>query len=214
MSEAIRKTKTPKGELRWVIITGDGKEDLQGNLKYNASVVLDDRIPDHAAYLADIKQYWEENRPKNIAEAKSTGVYPLTEKDDAGNKVEVPHMFYLQFKTGTTFSDSSPKKVKVFNSKAIEVDLGAQSIGNGSEGRIAGAMDIYTVKNPKGQVMQAGVTLYLDAVMLTKFVPYTGSSPFGDDDAESGEGWTGADEDTGFEPEPSAPATGKAPPRI
>ena len=43
MSEAIRKTKTPKGELRWVIITGEGKEDLQGNLKYSASIVLDDR---------------------------------------------------------------------------------------------------------------------------------------------------------------------------
>ena len=44
MSEAIRKTKTPKGELRWVIITGEGKEDLQGNLKYSASILLDDRL--------------------------------------------------------------------------------------------------------------------------------------------------------------------------
>ena len=214
MSDTIRKTKTPKGELRWVQITGEGKEDLQGNLKYNASVLLDDRIEAHAAYIADIDAYWEENRPKGITEAKSTGIYPLTEKDDAGNKVQVPHMWYAQFKTGTTYTNGDTKKIKTFNAKAVEVDLGKQSIGNGSEGRIAGAMDIYTVKSPKGQVAQAGVTLYLDAIMLTKFIPYTGTSAFGEGDADESEGWTGADEDTGFEPEPDAPKTSKAPPRI
>ena len=91
MSEAIRKTKTPKGELRWVIITGEGKEDLQGNLKYSASIVLDDRKPEHAAYLADIKQYWEESRPKNIAEAKSTGtaLHPLEPSTEASLPVRI-----------------------------------------------------------------------------------------------------------------------------
>lgn len=209
MSDAIRKTKSPKGELRYVFITGEGKEDLQGNNKYSANVVLDDRIPEHAAYMEEIRQFWAENKPKNIDEAKSLGIYPVTEKDDAGNKVTVEHLFLLTYKTGTTYADGSPKKVKTYNSKAVQVDLGEQSIGNGSVGRIAGAMDIYTVKSPKGQIAQAGVTLYLDAIMLTKFVPYTGADVFGEDDAD-GEGWTGADEDTGFEPE----ATTKAMPRI
>ena len=213
MSELIRKTKTPKGELRWVYITGEGKEDLNGNNKYSAAVVLDDRIPEHAAYMQEVQEYFNSNKPKNIDSAKSTGIYPLTEKAEDGSKVTVPHMFYLSFKTGTTYQDGSQKVIKTFNSKAVQVDLGEQRIGNGSVGRIAGAMDMYYVKGPKGNVMQAGVTLYLDAIMLTKFIPYTGSSPFEEED-EDGDGWTGADEDTGFEPEAESPAAGKAPPRI
>lgn len=216
MSDSLKKTKSPKGELRWVNIAGEGKENLQGVPQYLASILLDDRVPEHAAYMDEIEAFWEENRPKGIDEAKSLGFYPLTEKSDDGKKVPVEHMFYATYKTGITFPDGSPKKVKTFNAKAVQVDLGDQRIGNGSAGRIAGAMDIYTVKDTKGRIMQAGVTLYLDAIMLTKFVPYTGSSPFDDEDADTEDGWTGADEDTGFEPEPDAPAatSTKAPPRI
>jgi hypothetical protein len=63
-------------------------------------------------------------------------------------------------------------------------------------------MDIYKNVNPKkkDQILEAGVTLYLDAVQLTKFVPYTGGVE-AVADAEEG-GWDGSDlNDSGVEPE-------------
>ena len=212
MSDKLKKCKTPKGELRWVTHHGEGKEDLSGRMQYVASILLDDRVEAHKAFIDSINTYFHENKPKHIDAPKSTGIYPLYTKDDDGNKVRVEHMFYATFKTNTKFADGSPKKVKIYNAKAVEVDLGNQSIGNGSVGRISGAMDMYDVKSPKGQIMQAGVTLYLDGIMLTKFEAWTGSDAFDDDDVDDdADGWTGADEESGFEPEPTE---AKAKPRI
>jgi len=62
-------------------------------------------------------------------------------------------------------------------------------------------MDIYELKTPKGVLTDAGVTLYLDAIQLTKFVPYEPDSGFDEVEDEDEGGWTGGDADTGITPE-------------
>lgn len=204
------KIKSPKGELRWVTITGEGKENLSGKMQYVASVVIDESVPEHKAFIDQVNEFWEDNKPAkyNLA-PKSTGIYPLKEKDADGNAVEVPGKFYVQFKTGTTFQDGAEKVIATYNAKGKKVSLGSQTIGNGSVGIIAGSMGIY--ENKKGNaILNAGVTLYLDAIQITKFVPYEHDAGFTAQDDDE-DGWTGEDDSFEGVTEESAP---KAAPRL
>lgn len=211
------KCVTPKGELRWVNITGEGKENMSGKLQYVASVVCDPKEPTTEAFIAKIKDFWEENKPAGRKVPKSNGMYfanPLKGddgevlKDDADKTVydeNGPVMF--AFHTGTTFPDGSVKKVKTFNAKAKEVSLGDIRIGNGSIGYISGAMGIYENKDSKGKILDAGVTLYLDSIQIVKLVEFTQESGFEADDSEE-EGWTGDEGWTGEVDEAKAATAG------
>ena len=212
------KTVTPRGELCWVIITGEGKADMSGNMKYSATLILDPKKkPEDKAYLDAIDAFWEENRPKEKKVAKSKGYYlndPLLDKagekqyDDEDKLIMDPNgRINVVFKTGVAFKDGKPKKVRIFNSKNQVIALGDQSIGNGSEGHLSGSMGIYLNKN-KDKIVDAGVTLYLDAIQLKKFVPYTGSDAgFAASDDE--DDFMGVESDAGFEGE-AAPSDDKA----
>lgn len=174
MAKAIENVTTPVGNLEWVFITGEGKEDLQGNPTYTVSLVLEG---DQAKVLEEqINDFWEANRPKGISEPKSLGFYAHTAKDAEGEKVETGKTAFV-FKTGTTFPNGNPKVIKVFNAKGAEVSLGDKKIGNESRGRVQGAMGIYEVQQ-KGRTLQAGVTLYLNGLQLTKFVEFVGGASF------------------------------------
>ena len=212
MANAIAKIKSSKGTLEWVTISGEGKENLSGKMKYQANVVLDPKNnPADQAIIDKIDAFWEENKPKGFArKPKSTGYYfhdaVLDEDgeptyDDDGNKVfDKNGRMHLTFSTDTTFPSGDPKVVKVYNAKANVISLGNKSIGNGSEGYIAGAMGIYEAK-AKGKTIDAGVTLYLNGIQLTKFVEFTGA----DDGFEADEdGFMGVDADENeFEAEES-----------
>lgn len=203
--------ESPVGGLEWVIISGEGKEDLSSNMKYQASLVLPPETAE--ALKADMDAFWEANRPKHISTPKSMGFIPhrvpTGEEDDDGNKLyeETGNTSFL-FKTGTTYKDGKEKVIPVFNAKGSEVSLGDKKIGNGSRGRIKGAMAIYHVKaKTGGKVLQAGVTLYLNGVQLSKFVEYTGGTNFDaiEDEGADFEGFG----DVGAIPDESkAPATG------
>lgn len=214
MANAIEKIKSTKGLLEWVTITGEGKENLSNKMKYQANVVIDPQNNEaDAALIAKMDAFWEENKPKGFKrKAKSMGYYlhdPVLDADgdptynDDGDKVfDKKGKMHLTFSTDTTFAKTGDvKKIKVFNAKANVVSLGDKSIGNGSIGYIAGAMAIYTSEK-NGKILDAGVTLYLDAIQLTKFVEFTGSDPgFAADEEDEG-GFTGVDADeSGFEPE-------------
>ena len=195
------KTTSPKGELEWVNITGDGKENMSGKMQYVVSLVLDpDNDKEHAKYIKSIKDFWKENKPKGFKKpAKSMGMYPHTvktdETDDEGKPIyEETGKTLLQFKTGTTFADGNVKVIKTFNSKAKEVFLGDRKIGNGSVGRISGAMGTYENTMKGGKVIDAGVTLYLDKIMLTKFIEFAQESGFEADDSED-EGFMGVEDE-------------------
>lgn len=202
---AIVKTISPKGEFEWVTITGEGKENLSGTMQYLANIVLDPEKPEVKAYIKELDDFWAENRPKNIKVPKSMGYYEHTvktdETDEDGEAIyKETGKTQLSFKTSITYKSGDPKVVHTYNSKGVKVQLGTVSIGNGSIGQIAGGYDIYTVKGPNGKVIDAGVTLYLDAVKISKLVEYADDAGFeADDDAEDGftgdEGFEGAEEE-------------------
>lgn len=204
----IKKFKTSKGSLEWVIIAGEGKENLNGRMKYNASIKLPADSPD----LEAIKQFWAENKPAKFKkDAKSLGIYPAKvdsgEVDEDGKAiyVEDPDFKVLAFSTDATYQDGRPKIVQVYNSKARKVALPeGTSIGNGSIGAISGAMGIYTNESKSGSIIDAGVTLYLDAVQIFKLEEYSSNPGFEADEDE--DGWEGGDDGmSGFE-EPAADA--------
>ncbi len=195
---------SPVGELEWVIIDGDGKPDLKGIPKYQCDVVI---TPEQAkSFKKMVDAYWEENRPKNIKTAKSTGVYAHTVKDEEASKEAGENVYketgntVIRFKTGTTFTSGDPKIIKVSNSKGNEVSLQGKKIGNGSRGRVNGVIAIYEVKQ-QNKTIQAGVTFYLNAIQLSKFVEWTGGANFDTIEEDGGfegvEGVPGAIEENG-----------------
>lgn len=192
---------TPVGDLKWVFITGQGKKDLNDNDRYVASVALKNDSPELETVTQLINSYWDENKPKGKVKAKSNGIKEEFDKD--GN----PTGYHLvNFWTGISFPDGSPKVIKTYNARGAEVALGAKKIGNGSRGAISGAMAIY--KNGPN----VGVTLYLNAVQLTKFVEFSSDAGFAAQEDE--DGWTGEDlNDDGFEAQADEPAqsSGAAP---
>lgn len=211
----VQPFKSPKGVLNWVIITGEGKINMSGKLKYNADLVLP-KDSDEAKKLIDfIDEYWLANLPTgfNAKRApKSTGyrdeMIAVLDKDgekqygeDGKVMKEATGNVVFTFSTDTTYPSGDQKKVVVFNAKGNKVDLGSKKIGNLSEGRISGAVGVYTVKDPKGKtITDAGTTLYLNSVMLTKFVEFSGEEQWDAD--EDGDGWTGEGETEDFNGEP------------
>jgi hypothetical protein len=189
----LQKIKSPVGELEWVIITGEGKENLSGVMQYKADLVLEGEPAEKLK--AEIQAFWEANRPKGIVEPKSLGFYdhqiPTGEKDEETGKniYEKTGKTMFSFKTATTFGDGKPKVVQVFNASGARINLGEQTIGNGSRGRIDGAIDIYEVrgKGKNAAIVDAGVTLFLNAIQLSKFVPYVGGPNFDAIDGEDPE---------------------------
>lgn len=205
MSDSITKVVSPKGEFSWVNIQGEGVENLSGAMQYKCDLILSPKTnPKHQAFLDNIDAFWEENKPAGFKKnPKSLGKYfcdPLLDadknhiEDDEGKKQYNPEgRVAISFKTSTTWPDGKTKKVKTRNSKGSIVELGEIMIGNGSEGYVAGAMDMYTVKL-KGKVIDAGVTFYLDELKITKLEEYKGTNNF-EDDTDEEDGWTGEDQD-------------------
>lgn len=203
----VQKIVTPKGELEWVVITGEGKPNMSGKLQYTANLVLDPKnIEEHQKVLDEIQEFWDKNKPSSFkGKPKSLGFYlhdPILDEngepvvDDEDKKVYNPDgRVYLAFKTGTSYKDGKQKVIKTFNAKAKRVELGETKIGNGSIGQISGAMGIYVNKEPtKGKILDAGVTLYLDAIKITKLVEYQGSDGFEADEELDDDAFTGEDD--------------------
>ena len=62
MSNPTQKIVTPRGELAWVTITGEGKENMSGNMQYLASIIIDPKnVPEHQALLDSIDEFWEDH---------------------------------------------------------------------------------------------------------------------------------------------------------
>lgn len=218
----VTPIKTPAGELRWVIISGEGKANMSGKLKYTADLVMLATDEKAIALKEAIDAYWESNKPTKgwpkTRPAKSLGYRmektPVLDEngekqyDDQGKVIgkETGNIVF-SFQTDTTYGKSGdPKVVSVFNAKGSKVHLGDKKIGNGSIGQIGGAMGLYTVTGPKGDITDAGVTLYLNSVRIIKFEEFSGEDNWDATDEEGG--WTGEDnwDSDGEEQAPSAPA--------
>ena len=222
----VQSFKTPKGVLNWVIISGEGKENLSGRMKYNADLVLPKDSPEAKKLIEFIDEYWMDNLPPswNAKRApKSTGYRDemVVVVNDAGEKQykedgtlekESTGNVVFTFSTDTAYPSGDPKKVSVFNAKGNKVDLGAKKIGNLSEGKISGSVGVYVVKDKKGNIMDAGTTLYLNSIQLTKFVEFSGEENWDAD--EDGEGWTGEGENDDWSGESGQEPEQKSTPRL
>ena len=196
--------KEQQRPLMWSKITGEGEENQSGKMQYLQSAILDPKNnKDDAATIKAIDDFWEEHRPAEKRKAKSLGYYlndPLLDAEGEKQFDEDDHLVrdpdgkvILTFKTGTTFPDGKAKVVKLFNSKNKVISLGDQIIGNESEGIVSGTMGLYITKS-KNKITNAGVTLYLDAVQIKKFVAYEGADA-GFGASEDEDGFTGVDDD-------------------
>ncbi|RKY52938.1 MAG: hypothetical protein DRP93_07330 [Candidatus Neomarinimicrobiota bacterium] len=202
-STTIQKMITPKGELQWVNISGEGKQNMSGRWQYVVSIAYDKDDEEYLALREQVAKFFEENRPRKVKKPKSTGFYPemakTGETDEDGEPIRVETgRIILSLKTGTTWPDGTPTVVKTYNSKGNEVQLGALKVGNGSIGQVSGAYDIYTTRTPDGKtIVDAGVTFYLNSVKISKLIEYTDEAGF-DADEDDG-GWTGEENWTGDE---------------
>lgn len=151
---------SPKGDLKWAFITGEGRKG-----KY--SVVVSVPEAQAKAAMDYIDSWWKENRPKQSKpRPKSTG-YKYEEDEETGERTG---NVYFSFSTGTSFPSGDAKVVKIFTAKkpVAEVTLGNKKIGEGSLGRAIGSLAIFEYEGTYG------TTLYLDALSLSKFVEYVG----------------------------------------
>lgn len=209
------KVRTPKGELQWVYITGDGRANKQGKFKYQASVIVDEEVA--KPFTDAVDAFWKENKPAGAKKARTCGYRPHTVKSDKVDEdgdpiyVEVPGKVEIFFATGTTWPDGKKKQIRTYNAKARPVSLGDKRVGNGSIGCLAGNMAIYDVSGNQG------VNLYLEGVQITKLVEFSDDDGFeADDDAD---GWDGDEFEGGLpeetsEVEADEPAPTGAKPRL
>ncbi len=166
-------------EIPFGCVTGEGVDNYDEDGKeYSASVLLDKK--QRKDILDTVMKYWKKHKPEGGGKEPDNFDNIVRDGDDGG--------FILYSKTQTEFiSDkgvATANKVTIVNHEGTKLDPEEfGNIGKGSEGRLAVKMGIYT--QGKGKKMKAGISLYLSAVKLTKFVAYEGSdgsSAFGTDD--------------------------------
>jgi hypothetical protein len=172
---------TPIGNLEWVIISGEGKEDMYGKSTYTASVVLDLSKEAHKEFIQQIKEFWEENKPKGFKKPpKFVPLYDYyeytDEKDEDGDRIKnlIEGKKLFTAKTGTQYPDGKPKVVQVSNSFGAKVVLNC-NIGNGSRGRLGITLAVCETRVKKnGPIVDAGVSAYLNGIQITKLIEYEG----------------------------------------
>lgn len=190
MGLPIENLITPIGELQWMFITGKGKQDLNGVDKFQANIRFPVGSPEAVALAEKITTFWQDNKPKGAA-LKSLGFRDEREKNkEDGSKGDLTGFVAFSFWTGLTWPDGKAKVIDIYNAgdvtaglKPTRIHLGAKTIGNGSLGCFSGAMGIYD-NGPAAR----GVTLYIGAVQLTKFLAYSNDAGF---DAADGDGYQG-----------------------
>jgi hypothetical protein len=170
---------TPKGELSWVFITGEGSfNELAEKYEYKATITFPADDPEALALKQKLDDLWE-NSPEKVKydkayeEAKPAVQAKFEQhkgyvfdEDDHGEPLGT---ISFRFKTNTEFETKKGTKqtvIPVYNALAQKVDIGDTKIGNGTIGRISGtAMSWY-----KGQA--GGVSLYLKSIQIIKLVEY------------------------------------------
>ena len=167
--------KTPLGELRWVYIAGDGKDQSMKNdgskMQKIASIVFKKNSPEAKQLIEQINQAWEQYKAENpkikpATKPKSLGYKHVIDKDTGAETDEV----IFQFKTNSFFPDGKPNIIPVYNAKGQKVDLGNVEIGNGSIGIIFGEAGGWEYTG------QFGITLYLKGIQLKKLVEKSSSN--------------------------------------
>lgn len=169
MAHAKEAFTTPKGNLKWTFVDGQGKETEKdsGQYKYQTVVRVHEDEPECKEAIKRIDEFWTENKPKAAKPRPKTTAYKYEEDEETGERTGY---VYFGMSTVTQFPSGDPKVVKIFTAKAPvrEVTLGGKKIGDESIGRGIGTLSIYEFNG------SFGTTLFLDALSLSKFVEYVG----------------------------------------
>jgi len=197
-------TQSPIGNLMYVMVTGVGKENFEGD-GYDYQTCVD--VPEKEAedYIAELEDFLDENAPKNSEEA---GTFYRTSEDD--DTIE-PGMVRFTYKTKTEYEDKKTgemkqTKVNILDSDGNNVKLPeGKLIGNGSTGRALGNAVIWERGNRKKK--EHGLSLYLNKVQIKDFIPYEGEKVEAIEDGS----FKGFDND--LQPEDEGAAEDEAPKR-
>lgn len=217
MAKDLVQIVTEPGELFWVNITGEGKlnynEDgyiyvatvrQSGEVAQRTKAKIDALLPEapkgktiksmgyHQMYQRpDDENFYSKNKEGKILIKDEND-----EEEDITDECEATDTYEFRFATGVEFKDGKKKVIHVYNcaKPPQKINLGERKIGNQSIGAISGKMRVYE----KGK--DVGVSLFLHAIQLIKYVPYEGDAGFEEQDGD----FYGFDDDTfetGEEPE-------------
>ena len=127
--------------------------------------------------MAHIDAFWADNRPRGSKVKPVHKGYMEGTDQDTG---ELTGDVLFIFKTNPEFPSGDKKIVKVFTAKkpVREVKLNGVQIGRESIGRAMGSLAIYEYDG------EYGVSLYLDAISISKLVKYTGGVDVADIDED------------------------------
>lgn len=181
------KVKTKVGNLKYVFITGEGKNQAMPGepkrMQFVASIVMPKDGEAHKAFEAQINAEWDTYKAQFGVKGrpKTNGIKDEFIKDPKGeidpDTEEVKRIptgnVIATFKTNTTWPDGNAQVVKVKDRKGKDITAAIQAadwaIGEGSQGIIHGI----AMGNNVGGTHK--VTLYLAAVQLAKLVKYEGN---------------------------------------
>ncbi len=184
--KALKIKNPPVGKLEWVFIIGDGRNQAMDGqpekMQKTASLVLNKDSKEAKHLISQIDATWEAYKAENhkikaATEPKSLGYKAIK---DANTGAETNDLNFT-FKTNSFWPDGKPNKIKTYNSKGQEVDMGETIIGNGSLGVIHGSMGGYEYAG------SFGISLYLTAVQVAKLVEGSGESVETEDISAAGD---------------------------
>jgi len=173
-------------EIPFAVVSGEGVPDYdkvkskgkRGENQFTATIILNKK--EKKDFLETVMDYWEDNKPRDGEDEPANYDNIVREDKEDSSK------FLLYAKSKTEFN-GNPNKIAIVNHEGTKLDPEEfGKIGKGSEGRLAVTLPVY------GDDEDAGVSVFLSAVKLTKFVAYVGgdaSAAFGSEDGEvEGEG--------------------------
>lgn len=197
MSDKGIKIITPVGPLSWVQITGQGKLNYnEDGYNYVSTLTLDKKTAepliaqiDEIAKGCPADKKFKSNGYRAVFVDKDGNQFVETDNRsfDAKAGDKETDLLAFSFATRTKFDDGKPTVIGVYNAKGDKVVLGDRLIGNGTIGSVSAKGKVYV--NGKN----TGVSLYLKAIQIVKYVPYDGDAGFAAVDADE-DAFTGFDE--------------------
>jgi len=210
------KVKTKVGPLKYVFITGEGRNNAmkgeEPRMQYVASLCVPKDGEVHKAFSKLVYEEWENYKKQYGVKGKPAlnkngepmdGMKIEKQKDPKGEidpqteevKMIPTGNILITFKTNTKWPDGNPQVVKVFDGKGKDITQAVHNadwaIGEGSTGIIHGT----AVGNNTGGSHK--VTLYLSAVQIAKLVKYEGNDidaeDIGGEDIDLGDSVAGID---------------------
>lgn len=166
---------SPNGELMYVNITGQGKENYDGD-DYDYVSSVDVPLKEGGQDLIDeINAFLEEYRPSSKHELRKNteGGDALPYRTHKMSESVPKGKVRFNFKTKTTYDSGDQKKIKIFNYKNEQRSLPeGVKIGNGSIGCISGKISGYQGKK------DYGCSLWLNGIQILKLEEYNEQSGF------------------------------------